>query len=273
MKNKKVVSMMLIAAVFAINGCSKDEATTEPPAVTPVQIKKMGSSMSTENDIDQIAISARVDGSVNQRLSGNSLPYFSTGCATVTDDPAAGRTIIDFGTGCIGNDSIERKGKIIVDYTGDVYTAGSVLTITFDQYYVNGRQIQGTRTKTNLGLNDAGNMHWQVEARDMKSTDANGDWRRWNSLRDREMIQGYGTPEITDDVFLINGTIDGSFSDGNTFSANLLNLKRDFSCSWIQEGYIVALISSRNYFVDFGRDCDNEVTLTYPDGHREIMYL
>lgn len=266
--------MMLIAAVFAINGCSKDETTTtDLPPIGCKQICAMGKAMSNENDVDQMAISARADGSVTQRLSGNGLPYFSTGCATVTDDPAAGRTIIDFGPACVGYDSIERKGKIIVDYTGDVYTAGSVITITFDQYYVNGNRIQGTRTLTNLGLNDAGNMHWQVEARDMKSTAPNGDWKTWNSMRDREMIQGYGTPEITDDIFLINGTIDGSFSDGNTFSANLLNLKRDFSCSWIQEGYIVALIRGKIYSVDFGHDCDNEVTITYPDQTREILYL
>jgi len=266
--------MMLMAAIFAIGGCSKDEPTTStPPPITTTQINKMGNAMSNANDVDQMAVAARTSGDVTQRLSGNGLPYFAGSCAVVNDDPAAGRTIIDFGSACIGNDSVERKGKIIINYSGDIFTNGSVITISFDQYYVNGRRIEGTRTVTNLGFNDAGNMHWQVEARDMKSTDPSGEWRKWNSSRDREMVQGYGTPGISDDVFFINGTADGAFSDGNTFSANILNLKRDFTCSWIQEGYIIALIRGEIYSVDFGRDCDNEVAITFPDQHRELVYL
>ncbi|MFM2207539.1 MAG: hypothetical protein RL213_1514 [Bacteroidota bacterium] len=266
--------MMLIAAVFAIGGCSKDEpTTTDVPEVSVSQIKKLGLAMSNANDVDQIAVAATATGNVNQRLSGNGLPYFAGSCAVVTDDPVAGRTIVDFGASCIGNDSVERKGKIITDYTGDIFNEGVVITISFENYYVNGRHIEGTRTITNLGINDAGNMHWQVVASNMKSTDPTGEWRSWNSTRDREMIQGFGTPDISDDVFLINGTADGAFSDGNTFSANILNLKRDFACSWIQEGYIIGLIRGKVYSVDFGRDCDNEVTITFPDQHREILFL
>ena len=88
----------MIAAVFAIGGCSKDETTNNSAELPPIDCKHicgMGNAMSNENDVDQMAISARVDGNVTQRLSGGSLPYFSTGCATVTDDPAAGRTVID----------------------------------------------------------------------------------------------------------------------------------------------------------------------------------
>ena len=64
--------------------------------------------------------------------------------------------IVDFGDGypddCLKYGK-ERRGKIIITYTGKYRDSLSVITTTFDQYYVNNNWIQGERIVTNNGRN------------------------------------------------------------------------------------------------------------------------
>jgi hypothetical protein len=62
-------------------------------------------------------------------------------CAEITitpNDSTYPKTItIDFGNGCLGRDGKFRSGAIIVHLTAPLRRAGSVVTITFRNYYVN----------------------------------------------------------------------------------------------------------------------------------------
>lgn len=57
---------------------------------------------------------------------------------------------VDFGEGCEGPAGRIRKGKIIFTYTGRYYEPGSVITLTFENFFLNGKKLEGTRTVTNL---------------------------------------------------------------------------------------------------------------------------
>eukprot|EP01036_Dinobryon_divergens_P056428 gene56428-75347_t len=83
------------------------------------------------------------------------------GCGTLSitpfDTTSWPKTVIlDFGnSNCVGNDGRTRRGKIVGSYTHWFQSPGTVVTITFDDYFVNDHEILGTKTITNEGYNAA----------------------------------------------------------------------------------------------------------------------
>ena len=70
---------------------------------------------------------------------------------------------IDYGEEeCDSFRGVSKMGKIIITLTGDRETEGAQRIVTFEDYYVNGNQIVGTRTFTNDGRNDNGNLSYTV---------------------------------------------------------------------------------------------------------------
>ncbi len=93
--------------------------------------------------------------------------YNLSGCATVTVEgnptsPNGTGTILrtitlNFGTqGCVGTDGRKRKGKVIYTYQRPTATGvfnpfnnvGTVVTVNFDNHYVNGIKLEGVTTST-----------------------------------------------------------------------------------------------------------------------------
>jgi len=80
--------------------------------------------------------------SISDQASTGTLSYKSdegllSGCATVTRDTVSlPHTItIDFGSiNCMCLDQKERRGKILVSYTGAYRDSGTVINISFDNY-------------------------------------------------------------------------------------------------------------------------------------------
>jgi hypothetical protein len=66
--------------------------------------------------------------------------------------PAQKKMIIDFGEGCTSPGGVIRKGKIIVSYTGRYWVTGTVITTTFENYYVDGKKFEGIREVRNDGI-------------------------------------------------------------------------------------------------------------------------
>lgn len=190
-------------------------------------------------------------------------------CATVTRDTVSVPHVItiDFGTSnCTCQDGRTRRGSIHIAYTGGYFQTGTTRTITFTDYYVNDKHVEGTHTVTNNGLNSAGNYTWTVQAADMRITRPTGEYHTWNSTRTREMIAGASTPILrNDDIYLITGTASGVNINGVSYTANIVQpLRRAVSCQWIESGTIEitpANLATRT--LDFGNTgCDNQATVT-----------
>ena len=192
-----------------------------------------------------------------------------SGCATVTRDTVSTPRVltINFGTSnCVCQDGRSRRGIISIAYTGGYFQTGTTRTITFTDYYVNDKHVEGTHTVTNNGLNSAGNYTWTVQAVDMRITRPTGEYHTWNSTRTREMIAGASTPILrNDDIYLITGTASGVNVNGVSYTANILQpLRRAVSCQWMESGKIEitpANLATRT--LDFGNTgCDNQATVT-----------
>jgi hypothetical protein len=190
-----------------------------------------------------------------------------SGCTTVTiDTTGGGRTmVIDFGTGCTGNDGRTRTGKINVSMTGRYHDKGTVKTISFDNYTVNGYAIEGTKTVTNEGKNADGHPYFTIKVTGGKITTPDKKVITWESSRVREWTKGYDTKTPFDDEYSISGTADGVNRNGKSYTAVISDpLQVHIGCRWIESGTLTLKPEDKAArSIDYGNgSCDNEATVT-----------
>jgi hypothetical protein len=192
---------------------------------------------------------------------------FRASCAQITVDSTSNPKVLtlDFGTGCTGNDGRTRSGKIIITFTGRYRDAGTVITHTFDNYYVNGNKVEGTKIVTNMGTNSAGHMYYKIEVKDAKITTANGVIT-WQSLREREWTAGENTASILDDEYNITGSASGTNRNGTHYTIQIDDLDPlhvKIGCRWIVSGKVSITPDGKSArTVNYGNgDCDNDATV------------
>lgn len=270
MKTLNLAKYLMVAATIGIllNSCKKKEDEPE------------------DNDTSAATDNATAEGYFNdansisdQAASGNLTSFLSTTnndgergimsvCATITHDTVSNpRTItINFGTtNCLCNDGRYRRGIINVSYTGHYRDSLSTHTITFTNYFVNDHQVLGSKTVTNNGHNNAGNLTFSISVNGSVIKANNGGTITYTSTRTREWIEGEHTSIWNDDVYLITGTASGSSSNGNSFTATVITaLKVKLSCQWIVSGRLDLTPSGKpTRTIDWGSgNCDDDATVT-----------
>jgi len=270
----KLTLIAIISFGLFITSCKKDE--NEPNADTNIS-KDEAFAESIYDNVTNITDEAYVIGSTNLK-SGTTDRIFLGDCATVTLDTTVDiRTIIiDFGDeNCLCNDGRYRRGKILVSFTGRYWHTGTVITTGFDNYFVNDNQVDGTKVVTNMGPNDSGHPVFNIDVTGVIYLANNGGTLSWNSERIREMIEGYDTRRIRDDVYLITGTANGIRPNGTTWETEIVNpLRKELNCRYIVSGTVNITpqgLSTR--VLDFGDgECDNIATITI-DGVTYTIFL
>jgi len=190
------------------------------------------------------------------------------GCATVTNDTISVPHVltINFGTAdCTCADGKNRRGEIIVTYTGRYKDSGSVHTITYSNYFVNDNQLSGKKTVTNMGTNSSGQVYYTVVVNDTLNLGAGNGQIVWAGNRTRTWLSGYSTTTRTDDSYLISGTTSLTRANGNTFTMNITTpLQVAYGCEWIEAGVMtVTGPGGGTRTLNYGSgNCDNEAQLT-----------
>jgi len=125
-----------------------------------------------------------------------------TRCASVTHDKEAMTITIDFGDGCTGPDGKVRSGIIFITYTGRLFIPGSVWTISSRAYTVNGKQVEGTKTITNVSgsisdhvsfnkVLEGGKITWPDGTYATREVDKTFTWMRArNPIHDEIHVEG-----------------------------------------------------------------------------------
>ena len=190
-------------------------------------------------------------------------------CGSVTiDTVSTNRTVvINFGTtNCLGADNRYRRGKILATWTGKYRDAGTVITITFDNYFVNDNQILGTHKTTNMGLNAANHLVYKIEVTGSIVKASNGGTITWVSTRYREWVDGASTPlNILDDTYSITGSASGTNASGDSYTITITQaLVLKMSCYWFESGKVeVTPAGKLTRSLDYGSTgCDNKATVT-----------
>jgi hypothetical protein len=272
MQKRRSIFLGLVACclVTSFVACKKDakEAATD---ITAAQDNTMAESNYNDatNMVDaSYALGANFSFRTETGQNVARIEDVTGGCATVTVDTASStrKITIDFGaTDCTCPDARKRRGKIIATWTGSYRTAGTVITISFENYFVNNNQIMGTHKTTNQGLNNAGNLVYKIEVSGT-IVKANGGTITWNSTRYREWTAGANTPmNPFDDAYSITGSASGTTAAGSSYTINITQaLVRKMSCAFFESGKIeLTPTGGTTWTLDYGNTgCDANASVS-----------
>jgi hypothetical protein len=197
-------------------------------------------------------------------------------CAEITitpNDSTYPKTItIDFGNGCLGRDGKFRSGAIVVHLTAPLRRPGSVVTITFRDYYVNRVHLEGSKVISNLS--DPPMHKWSVQVAGGKVTFPSGRGYSYQSIKVKTQVEGMDTRIVRDDVYEITGRSQTEFNSGLTITLNTETaLVKKVACPWINDGKLKIRINDRILYLDYGfptnGQCDNKALLTWSNGNNQ----
>ena len=159
------------------------------------------------------------------------------------------------------------QGKVIITQTDDIKVLGAARTLTFDNFFIEGVKIEGSKTITNAGLNVAGLPTFNITAEETL-TFPSGAQATHMANRTRTMIEGFGTTTRLDDVWTIEGSASGVNRNGDAYTVTITKaLVKKNPCAWIGEGTIEFSKDGVTRSLDFGDgSCDRDATLTLADG-------
>lgn len=250
-----------LLALFALSlaACRKDDDET------PVDL-----------DYTSASDNARAEDYFNDMLvvaddaaKGNGLRDLNADCdptVTIDLDASPHTMLIDFGpVNCTASNGRLRRGQLLVTFTGGYRDPGTVITITPQNYYVNDNHVQGLKTVTNMGPNSDGHTYFNIQV-DGTVTAGDGSWTsEHHATRVRTWVEGEGTPNVFDDVYLITGSGNGVNRNGIPYTVNIASaLRVAVGCPWITAGDLeITPLDHATRYVDFGSgSCDGTLTVT-----------
>jgi hypothetical protein len=257
MKQTLILPILILVLSSLIFSCRKDKRDI------------LGSSTSTDNSTAENLFSDmfKVVDDVSSNTSG--IREDNIGCidTIIVDTLSNPKTImIDFGSdACTGNDGRNRTGILHITYTGRYREPGTVITITPENYRVNGHLLSGQKTIENMGFNDNGQLYYSITANGTVTAPSNEWTITWSANRTRTWVEGQDTPERLDDVYEITGGCSGVNRNGIAYTSTITTpLRAEVSCAWIVSGNIT--LEPEGYatrYIDFGAgECNNGFSVT-----------
>lgn len=233
---------------------------------------------------DEIAKSAEIDGDLEtldevtmkiletQEASESSKmpPNFNMpSCLTITVELQQNyrEVTLDFGTeGCEINGKVF-KGVIVMTYTRNPQEHEMLITKSFIDFYINAKNIQGSKTILRERFNDNNNMQF-TKTVDLTIVWPNGDTATRSGVKIKEWVEGHGSGVWSDNVFEITGNWTTTFINGNTHSYTVLTpLRREMVCAFFVSGSVDVIRTNFSGILDYGDgSCDNMATFTFADG-------
>lgn len=272
MTMKSLLKFTLFVAIsFGIVSCKKDKTNDLEEIETTFEVSE---NQAVADNIDQDAGDITEESASRGGLLGVAfgcgnpiIMNWIGNCATVTISGAfpTKNIKIDFGTGCTAPNGKIRKGVINVLLTDSLRTPGSVATITFDNYFVNGYKKEGTITRTNTTVVGSGTRSHNRTITNGKITAPDG--RIWTHTCNLDITQTEGliTPcDLRDDVYNIAGTRTATNAAGKSRTGTTQTpLQKKMNCNYIDQG--ILKIQGPNHFalINFGNGtCDNQATIS-----------
>ncbi len=284
------ITIAAFAALFAtlLYSCQKESnlsnsSTSVTEEEAAVYSDESAQAEASFDDVEDISMTAAEEEAAVSAPNGRIFPFDELRlrlgpCATITvtpNDSTYPKTItIDFGAGCWCADGKFRKGAIVLHLTGPIRRSGSVLTITFVDFYLNRAHIEGTKVISNLSEN--GNIKFTVQVVGGKVTFPSGRGYKYEGLKYVKQIEGGATRIVRDDVYSIEGRSKTEFNNGVTVTLNTETaLIKKVVCPWISNGTLKIKINDRVLFLDYGApnngDCDNKALLTWNNGNNHRL--
>lgn len=255
--------VVLFSCINALSACKKDDDNDTATENTGYA-EDLVLIQQSFDDLDEIVMRAQYGGT--GFLKGGENPLAA--CATIIHDTAATpkRILIDFGSaGCISYDGRVRTGKLNVFYEGDYKTTDYYHRVEPQFYTVDGNSVSGVRKITAVGRNKYNQIYYTEDVTGEIALKNNGGTLKAKSNRTLTMIAGESTPEVTDNIYAVDGIGEMTRANGEVFSTEVVSpLNISFSCNYINKGVIrVVPAGFTHRFVDYGNgECDDKATVT-----------
>jgi hypothetical protein len=271
MTAKPFLKLLVVTAItFSLVSCKKDRADAIDEIETTFEISE---NQAQSDNLNQDAGDVMEEAAArNGLLGGNAcgLPNMMNwigNCATITVTGSfpAKNIKIDFGTGCTSPNGVIRRGVINFLLTDSIRNTGSVVTTTFQDYYVNGFKKEGTITRTNTTVAGSATRSHNRTVTNGKITSPAG--RVWTHSSNVNITQteGVATPcDLRDDVYTIEGTRTATNAQGRSRnSVTQTPLQKKMNCSNIDKGILNVQGTNHTAVIDFGNGtCDNQATIS-----------
>jgi hypothetical protein len=268
MFRKSLFPMIAFAIILVMTACDKDEsAIPEDENISIAEDIGLAEYLvENSEDVSEDALELR---------DGNST------CPEVTFEQPQGtfpNTItIDFGTGCEGPHGHVRSGKILIEQSAPMPESGAVRVTIYENFYVDDVQLTGTKTLTNLGFDENGNVTFERKVENAQLLFPDGSSKSWDALQTRTQIAGGQTPERFDDVFEITGGMSGISRNGIAFSSEItIPLVKSNQCRWVSEGLRELTFGVKSWSIDYSfpdGECDRLALLTLDNGDTKVIKL
>jgi len=286
MKKLKTINSLLVKSTFVLAIVAMLFATScQQSAENPTQnFEATTADAIAEADFDEIddisqgALSYS-DGSIGGKLSaedGRGMDERAS-CATVTHDKEAQTITIDFGDGCTGPHGQIRSGIIFITYSGKRFVPGSIWTITFRDFYIGDRHIEGVRTVENVSESLEVNPKFHITLVGGKVTWPDGTFATREVDRYRVWVRAANP--LLDEMHILEGSIAfGINKDGADYSSTVLNdlvykktCRSERSARFPVSGVKEITIGESTILIDFGDgECDSLATITKDGVSTEI---
>ena len=271
----KILSLLLVMTLFFV-GCSEDSDNQQTSRITSEDIANESKIDASINDVDEIIEGQYLIQSGFISKTNSDASYYLPSCATITSvlNGTTWTSTIDFGTeGCELPNGNVLKGKIIFSFSNDFQAQTKIISFTFENFYHNSIQLNGSRTLTWTRANASGHPESSLNT-NLTLTLGNGDTYTRTGVRVTEWTEGYDTPNVrSDDVRMVTGNWTTTSPNG-TMSATITGaLKKPGNCHYYVEGIITFTKNDNEATLDFGNgDCDNQAILTI-NGEVRIITL
>lgn len=268
---KKVFFFAAILLAFTFTACNKEDnatVTTEDTVMTTEDLLATEDIVSdAEDEADDV-----IDNQLNE-------VEIRDDCPTKTITPAGNnypKTItLDYGDGCTSPRGRVKKGKIVIELSAPIHTAGAMRTLTFVDYYVDSAKVEGFTKIVNNRVDNNSNPSF-TRTTDVKVTFPNGEMASWQATHTHTIVSGGNTPRRFDDVIEITGSSTGTNREGKTYSSEILEpLRRTIICPWISDGIRKVTRNGKVTTIDYGYgdNCDNKAQVTLPDGTTQVIRI
>jgi len=277
--------LVAIAGLF-LASCQTDgtltdvNGTTQPISVATATTQTEADEVSdgVSNVVEQVYLEEESSAAPAQTAKGSdskTINYkFLPDCVTITKVITNTTKVvtIDFGNGeCAMPNGNVLSGKIIMSYEINTDAQSKTINYSFDNFYFNGKHVEGGKTIVRVRENENGNPQSTINL-DLTITFPDGDVATMTGEKVREWVEGQDTPAWGDNVYLITGHWSVTNKNGQTHSVTVLEpLRRELSCRFFVSGIIELHRGDKVVTINFGDgECDDLAVVTINGEDHEI---
>ncbi len=263
---KRIVSY-LVAVLFITALATSCQQEENPNLISDTDVQAAENEAeiaSILEDVDDITFYSLLS-TTNSRIAEDQDSPLS--CAEITHDHENKTIIIDYGDGCEDRRGRVRKGIVMIIYTDHRFVPGALQTITFNEFYIDGKKIEGLRTRENISESIEDPLKYRITLTNGKVTWEDGsfatreaEWvrtriRAANPINDQIINEGNASGITRRDQ---NYTVE--ITKPIVWKRGCLPALRIFVPV---EGTKVKTLGDRVITIDFGDgECDNLFTVT-----------